>query len=120
MSAGDVRTIPLRRMVDHVHGWVRYSVTGPRGAVNLTFGPPDDRHPLLNRWSGVDFGYHSPRAMYEGQEPMEGACELLGEVECYYDGSGLAAERYVHLAAAGDADAIYAVLEADYFDRFTS
>lgn len=100
-------------------GWHRYSVTGPRGAVNLTFSEPIPVHPLLNRWMGVDFGYHSPRPMYEGQEP-ETRCELLGEVPCFYDGSGLRADQYVHLAAAGDDEAIYAVLEAEYEVLFGS
>lgn len=104
------------RRVDNILGggtWHRYSVTGPRGAVNLTFGEPIPGSTVLDKWFGVDFGYHSPRPFYEGQT-HEDHCELLGEVRCFYDGSGMRAELYAHLAAAGDEEAIYAVLEAEY------
>lgn len=51
----------------------------------------------------ADLGYHSSRPMYEGQTKMNGKCDVLGG-ECYYDGSGVAAERIFHvLCAEGDA-----------------
>lgn len=107
----------LRRMVDDFGGrpgWVRYSVTGARGAVNLTFMA----YPPGWCWTGADFGVHSPKPLYDGDSPQDGVCELLGEVPCYYDGSGLRADQYVHLHEAGDEDGIYAVLEADYLSQF--
>ena len=110
----------MRRMVDRSlcgGAWHRYSVTGLRGAVNLTFSEPNPLLPYFDRWVGIDFGYHSPRQVYEGQEP-EPRCELLGEVPCFYDGSVLRAQHYEHLAAAGDEEAIYAVLEAEYESLF--
>lgn len=39
---------------------------------------------------GLDVGYHSPKPMYEGQNPMD--CDLFGR--CYYEGSTLRAEEW--------------------------
>lgn len=39
----------------------------------------------------ADLGYHSYVPQYEGHESR--SCDLLQHGECYYDGSGLAAER---------------------------
>jgi hypothetical protein len=115
-AAGDAPAI-LRRKDNALCGghWTRYVVLGPRGAVNLTFGAP---HHGLGHY-GVDFGYHSPRPMYDGQEP-EDKCEVLGEVQCFYDGSGLRADRYVGLFRDGNDEAIFAVLEADYASTYAA
>lgn len=106
----------LRRVEDDFCGgiWTRYSVTGPRGAVNLTFSEGSS---ITGQPWGVDFGYHSPRPFYEGQY-TEDHCELLGEVRCHYDGSGLRADQYLHLFTAGDTEAIFEVLEAEYAELF--
>ena len=39
----------------------------------------------------ADVGYHSPYPLYEGQSPME-SCKII-DCPCYYDGSGLHAEK---------------------------
>lgn len=104
--------------------WVRYSVTGGKGAVNLTFMPD----PLsrmggmglcgsVDGWMAADFGVHSPKPQYSDHDPME-TCELLGEIPCFYDGSTLRAEPYVKLHVAGDEAAIFEILEAEYLDVF--
>jgi len=41
----------------------------------------------------ADIGYHSPIAIYEGQEPSHDECKYLG-VHCYYDGSGMNADEF--------------------------
>ena len=41
----------------------------------------------------ADLGYHSPLPMYGGDEPIDQECEYLDGKPCYYDGSGMMAER---------------------------
>ena len=64
----------------------------------------------------ADLGYHSPTPQYEGQTQME--CDLLDGGVCYYDGSGLQAERvYKRLLEEGE-DGVWAELEDEYERRF--
>ena len=63
----------------------------------------------------ADLGYHRKTPAYAGQESMSDDCPWTGGV-CYYDGSGLAADRvYARLTAEGDAG-VWAELEAYYAD----
>lgn len=62
----------------------------------------------------ADRGYHWSVPKYEGQEARE--CDLLPGGKCYYDGSGLNAERtYIALLEKGDAG-VWADLEEYYND----
>lgn len=62
----------------------------------------------------ADLGYHSPKPMYDGQTPISQTCEHIGNVPCYYDGSGLNAEPvFVRLLEQGE-DGVWAALE-DYY-----
>lgn len=69
---------------------------------------------FILRPTPADIGYHSPHPMYDGQEPMNKECEYIGGV-CYYDGSGLAAERYFDVLVAGGDDALWIEME-NYYD----
>ena len=57
----------------------------------------------------LDLGYHSPTPAWEGQEPMDEECELLGG-RCFYDGSGLNAENLLGVLRTEGADAVWATL----------
>lgn len=74
-------------------------LSGPRGVVQFLLLELTDRHSALyddvvqhdgKVWMAADVGYHSPRPRYGSQEAM-GPCEYLDGVQCYYDGSGMAA-----------------------------
>ena len=67
----------------------------------------------------ADLGYHSPKPMYEGQEPvLDGEdCPWLG-VPCYYDGSGLAANAAFKVLVQGGEEALWDFLEEAYKSRF--
>lgn len=80
---------------------------GPEGAIQFKFSRCTGRAAEIARefaslyaWledgtplMGWDLGYHSPVPTYEGQSLMEGGCEILPGGLCYYDGSGLQAEK---------------------------
>lgn len=112
-------TLDLQRRLDYDlgdpgHNWHRYSVTGPAGAVALAFIPPF--FPVLNHWTGADLGYHSatqPDAFVLHEEH----CELL-LAPCWYNGSSLAAMRFVPLVEAGEHDRLYEILENLYINEF--
>lgn len=64
------------------------------------------------RPTGWDLGYHSPRPLYEGQEPM-GQCDVLSG-GCYYDGSGCNADLLIENFLAQGDDYVWRALEAYY------
>jgi hypothetical protein len=55
--------------------------------------------------------------MHEGQEPMSSECDILGGT-CYYDGSGLAADRLIPAFLERGTDAVWEKLTEWYTDRF--
>jgi hypothetical protein len=66
----------------------------------------------------ADLGYHSLKPTYEGQELAQESCPYLDGKPCYYDGSGLNAERvYVRLLEEGS-DGVWAALEQYYEEVF--
>ena len=70
---------------------------------------------LLCRPMAVDLGYHSPFPLYDGQEPMP-HCAFFNP--CFYDGSILRAEAVLATLIAQGGEAVWAILEAEYQDRF--
>lgn len=83
-----------------------------------------DTKPLLNgspymfhKPLPADIGYHSPKPIYEGQEPIHDNYHLIGG-ECYYDGSGLMAEDVFRIMIEGGSDAMWADMERRYNDIF--
>jgi hypothetical protein len=111
-----------------IHGVeLRFLVQGPLGATqfvmysgwNLKHVREERRDDRTASYfpMAADLGYHSPRPMYEGQEPMQ-HCDLLPAGTCYYDGSGLNAEPVMEsLIEEGD-DAVWRKLEDEYRYRF--
>jgi hypothetical protein len=69
-------------------------------------------HPLP-----ADLGYHSPHAMYEGQDTRD-ACPYLDGKPCYYDGSGLNAKRIYNVMVTEGGDGMWRELEAFYTKTF--
>lgn len=64
-----------------------------------------------------DLGYHSKTPQYEGQKKMSDKCELL-HGPCYYDGSGLEAERIFQILIEKGSEGVWASLEEYYNDVF--
>jgi len=66
------------------------------------------------RPSPADLGYHSPKPIYEGQSACSESCEYLDGRPCYYDGSGLNAERIYDILLKEGSDGVWRELE-DYY-----
>ena len=64
----------------------------------------------------ADVGYHASTPQYEGQSEME--CSLLPQGKCYYDGSGLYAEKVFALLVREGHESVWKKLEDVYQDRF--
>lgn len=103
---------------------------------------------ILCRPMPADLGYHSPKPMYEGQEPIGSKrfywrdptkeerkfrfapvpdseptgtftpCDLLGGKPCYYDGSGLNAEPVFEILLKEGSPGVWKELERYYADTF--
>lgn len=109
------------------HGMeIRWLLRGPRGAAQFmiyTDWVPgqeggDSRTAALFPIA-VDLGYHALVPQYEGQEDYgRQDCDILGG-QCYYDGSGMAAERVLPVFIREGESAIWAALEARYEDIST-
>lgn len=101
-----------------------YYLAGMRGTVQFMYLSYDFNGEL--REMGADIGYHSPRPLYPGQRAMAlpGDCHALRsphkQATCYYDGSGLAADRlFKQFRASGnDEQVIWQALRDWYFDTF--
>lgn len=94
--------------------------TGPI-AVNFTYST-GRYHDLTPRdaWGkpmGYDIGHHATVASYEGQYCTD-ACELVGG-KCFYDGSSLAADRYLAMLQNYGEDALWGALD-DYLAEFSA
>jgi hypothetical protein len=106
-----------------VHGVdLRMYVIGARGAVQFVLYtnwmlPNVDATPRarwLDKPMPADLGYHSPIPTYEGQEDWgRDDCHLLG-CRCYYDGSGLNAERIYDVLLREGSDGVWRELESFY------
>lgn len=70
-------------------------------------------HPLA-----ADLGYHSPTPRYEDQDVCQQSCEYLDGKPCYYDGSGLNAERIYTVLLTEGSDGVWGELEAYYHRTF--
>jgi hypothetical protein len=64
----------------------------------------------------ADLGYHSPVPRYEDQTAMD--CHILPEGKCYYDGSGLNANRIFSLMVHEGGEAMWKALERYYRELF--
>ena len=64
----------------------------------------------------ADLGYHSPIPQYEGQMAMD--CHVLTCGKCYYDGSGLNANRIYDILREEGSDGVWRELEQEWKRRF--
>jgi len=67
----------------------------------------------------ADLGYHSPKPMYEDQSPITEECPYLDGKRCYYDGSGLNAERIFDVLVKEGDKGVWRELEKYYKDTFS-
>ena len=67
----------------------------------------------------VDLGYHSPKPRYEGQTCVTESCKYLDGKPCYYDGSGLAAEKVYETLLREGSDGVWKKLEEYYARTFS-
>lgn len=65
--------------------------------------------------AGADVGYHAKFPQWEGQEPIQDDCAITGG-PCYYDGSGLRAEKLARRFAHEGEQVIWDELEDVYGD----
>lgn len=65
----------------------------------------------------ADLGYHSYVPIYEEQESTE-KCERLEGKKCYYDGSGLMADKVFDILTEKRSDGVFEYLEEEYYSRF--
>lgn len=65
----------------------------------------------------ADVGYHSPKPMYEGHEPMDSPCQYL-DGPCYYDGSSLAAKDMYETLLQEGSEGVWRALESVYNREF--
>ena len=107
------------------HGMeIIWYLRGPKGAAvfNLFAGwVPGVKGipPALSEFypTGSDLGYHALVPQYEGQEDYRrDDCTLMPGGTCYYDGSGLAAERVATAFIEHGEPAVWAALESRYED----
>lgn len=109
------------------------------GRLNPTLISPS-RYYMLNKPMGIDVGYHSPKPMFDDQQPVwptkmkkigpepldiefekigdaPPICEYIG-VPCYCDGSALRADEWLNILLREGSDSIWEMLEDDYISRF--
>lgn len=118
-----------------IHGVdLRMYVIGERGAVQFVLytqwmlphvRAELDAKPGRDRWlyhpMPADLGYHSPIPTYEGQEYYgRDDCHLLSGHRCYYDGSGLNAERIFDVLLREGSDGVWRELETYYDEALPS
>ena len=79
---------------------------------------PDARFPyMLHSPMPSDLGYHARVAQYDGQEIMTNECPIIGG-PCYYDGSGLQAEKVFDILTEKGSEGVWKYLEEYYKERF--
>ena len=108
--------------------WIKFILKGKKGAVQFLMSTgwflPETVEDykskginLMDRPRGWDLGYHSPKPMYEGQEPATENCPILGG-KCYYDGSTLAAEKILEILLREGSNGVWKALERYYYETF--
>lgn len=113
-----------------IHGVeLRMLVKGDRGAVQFVLYTnwmlPHVTKELTNKSQDTglfkplpaDLGYHSLTPIYKGQK-SSGKCEYLDGKKCYYDGSGLNAERIYTTLLSHGSDGVWKALEEYYSEVF--
>jgi hypothetical protein len=91
-------------------GWMLDMI--PDGTTTFMVGDPTTA-PLP-----ADLGYHSPKPMYDGHTMMDGPCEYLDGAQCYYDGSGLNAQRIWNTLVREGSNGVWRDLREYYRETF--
>jgi hypothetical protein len=66
----------------------------------------------------ADLGFHSPHPQYEDQYKMD-SCDVLNQGFCYYDGSGLNAQRTFETLIEKGSEGVWKELEEYWKKLFT-
>ena len=66
--------------------------------------------------SGFDVGYHADAPQWEGQDSYE--CSYRPSGRCYYDGSGIAGDKFLEVFLTQGEDAMWAALRDRYTEWF--
>lgn len=106
---------------------LRMYVVGSRGAIQFVLYTGwhlphvqekfDEIFPEASKPLPADLGYHSIAPHYDGHEKYP--CDILSCGECYYDGSGLAAQGVFDILVEKGLDAVWERLEQEYIRIFT-
>lgn len=75
----------------------------------------EKKKPYYPEPQGFDVGYHSHKQQYPEQTQMD--CDLLGG-KCYYDGSGLRADKWFKIFLEEGDNVIWDLLEKEYVSMF--
>lgn len=97
----------------HTTGLVAVNFTYATGrTLDITPESPSLRDHYPSAW---DLGHHAKIAQHEYQHESS-SCELIGGI-CYYDGSSLAADRYLEALQSGGKDLVWSMLD-DFLREF--
>jgi len=114
-----------------IHGvTMRFVLKGPLGAIQFilytNWQLPSVRREqdqaglpaFLTHPMPADLGYHSPVPTYEGEQPLFAECPYMPGCPCYYDGSGLNAQRPFDVLVTDGEEALWRYLRDYYRERF--
>jgi hypothetical protein len=76
-----------------------------------------NKNKCYNEWPDYmasDIGYHAYEPQYEGQEPISQECHWTQGKPCYYDGSGLQADKFLEALMADGEDKVWEMMEEYY------
>lgn len=73
---------------------------------------------LFHKPLPADIGYHSYIPTYKNQEPLTDNCKYLDSKPCYYDGSGLQAEKLFDIMVKGGHEAMWDYMIEHYNRTF--
>lgn len=120
-----------RKMIDEQHdegrtGMRSWVLSGLEGAVQVSFMKlPEipsyfrDEEVFPGGWTGVDFGYHSPRPLHDGNTSRPG-CDFVAGGVCFYAGSSIPAQPLLQEWWKADCDdeVIWLAAELGYRAKF--
>lgn len=106
-----------------IHGvTIRFHLKGPKGVIQFVLFTgwylPECRVENTPPFP-ADLGYHSPVPLRDWQEqPITESCDLLDGRPCYYDGSGLQADRIYDVLLREGSEGVWRELEIHYHAIF--
>ena len=111
-----------------VHGIdLKFILKGPKGAAQFLVYTNWHLPSVREEWDAMvkahllqplpaDVGYHAYVPQYEGQESLTESCRYLEDGPCFYDGSGLSAQRVFDRFVTEGEDAVWEELQLVYDD----